>query len=184
VKKSVGLVVMVMMPQKDGSEVMKAVLQRRGRFNTEKMAPESYPGCCQVTTHGKLEEGEDFDLGLANELGEELGQEFATTYCHGYHSEIVSEVKTTEKEVITFGALMPLDALKTIRLGPDSGGLVYVTAEQMSKDNPDLVELVPGEKGSVMDKMKIYGPVHTGTIAMFPDEIEAVRKAFEVFGKK
>ena len=69
-KKSVGLVVMTMLPKKDGSKVLAAILQRRGTFNTEKMEPESWPGCCQVTCHGRLEEGEDFELGLFNELGE------------------------------------------------------------------------------------------------------------------
>ena len=164
---------MVKMPQENGSEVLMAVLQRRGRFNTEKMKPESYPGCCQVTCHGGLEEGEDFDLGLINELSEELGQEFAQNYSHGFHGQIVSEVRTAEKEVITFGALMPIDSLKAVRLGPDSGGLDLISE---SEAKGATVEIKP--------EYKADGPPKSWMVAMFPDEIEAVRKAFEVFGKK
>ena len=182
-KKSVGLVVMVKMPQEDGSEILMAVLQRRGTFNTEKMKPESYPGCCQVTAHGKLKENEDINRGIFREIEEELGDQFVRHFYNGKHFGTIVH-KTEGESVVTFGTVMPIEVLRSIRLGPDSGGLLYVTAEQMSKNNPDLVELVPGEKGSVMDKIKIFGPNHTRTIAMFPDEIEAVRKAFEVFGQK
>ncbi len=178
-KKSVGLVVMVKMPQEDGSEVLMAVLQRRGTFNTEKMKPESYPGCCQVTCHGGLEEGESFDAALIREVEEELGTDLAKCLrCLPNKAgvEILVHKETTEKEIITYGALIPVGWLKMIRLGPDSGGLAYMTARQMSVENPDLYE--------TPEVMKRLGPNHRRTIAMFQDEIEAVRTAFEVFGKK
>ena len=172
-KKSVGLVVFVRIPDQGipiGHRVM-ACLQRRGTFNHEKMMPESYPGCLQVTCHGKLEKGEDFDLALIREMTEELGGKFAETYFHGYHGVILTEVKTAEKEVVTFGTFVPIAFIRDlVQLGPDSGGLIYLSAE----DVDGLVEIQP--------EMKLNGAPYC-TLPMFPDEIEAVKKGFEFFGK-
>jgi len=175
---------MVKMPQEDGKEVLMAVLQRRGRFNTEKMKLESYPGCCQVTVHGKLNEGEEIMTGLRRETEEELGLFFAETYfslCGHYVGTIIH--KTSDESVITFGTVMPIDLLRGIRLGPDSGGLVYVNEKRIN-DQRIIFEIGKDDKDMVPDAMKKYGPSEAATIAMFPDEVEAVRKAFEVFGQK
>ena len=69
-KKSVGIILI----GKTAGELM-AILQVRGVWNQEKNAPESYAGACQVTVHGKLEEGEDFMQALWLEMTEELGAE-------------------------------------------------------------------------------------------------------------
>ncbi len=170
-KKSVGLVVAVRIPDGDGHQVY-VILQRRGTFNHEKMAPENYPGCLQVTCHGKLIDGEDFADGLLREMIEELGPTFMQVYCHGYHGKLLTETRSPEAEVLTFGTLMPIDMIRDyVRLGPDTGGLVYIKADQVD----DIVEITEG--------MKVHGPELTHTMAMFPDEIAAVRKAFEIFGK-
>jgi hypothetical protein len=183
--KSVGLLVMVRIPDQSipvGHRVM-ACLQRRGTFNHEKMAPENYPGCLQVTCHGKLNAEEDFDFGLLRELEEELGAKFVETYSRGYHGQILTEIRTADKEVVTFGTLVPIDFIRDlVRLGPDSGGLVYVTEQQIN-DQTLVFELGKGEPGSVQDRVKTMGPQDSRTIAMFPDEIEAVKKGFEIFGK-
>ncbi len=171
-KRSVGLVVMVRMPDQSasvGHRVM-ACLQRRGSFNHEKMAPENFPGCLQVTCHGKLEDREDFYDALVRELREELGGNFAEDYVLGYHGQVLIETKTADKEVITFGTLVPIDFIRDlVRLDPDTGGLVYLSALQVDS----LV--------TITDSMKQLGP--NGLLAMFPDEIEAVKKGFEIFGK-
>ena len=184
-KRSVGLVVMTMIPQGvDNCRVLAAVLQRRGSFNHEKMCPESYPGCLQVICHGKLKGDEPVEVGLVRELTEELGKAFTTAYVHGFHGEILVESRDEEKEIVTFGALMPIEIIRdTVRLGPDSGGLVYVTIDQIN-DQRIVFELGSGAPGSVFDMIKTYGPIKTNTIAMFPDEIEAVKKAFKVFGEE
>ena len=172
-KKSVGLIVMSKIP-KAGKEVLVAVLQRRGRFNTEKMAPESYPSCCQVTSHGKLFETEKLFEGLFREAREELGQPFSglvkANVSRGI--QMLTHVADKEKEVTTFGVLVPTVWLKAIQWGPDSGGADLIAQENLD----DIVEIA--------DEMKVTGPEFIHTLAMFPDEIEAVRKAFEIFGKK
>lgn len=59
IKKSVGLVILAEMLGENGTLV--AVLQRRGKRNFEEGGkPESWPGGCQVTAHGTLEEGGGF----------------------------------------------------------------------------------------------------------------------------
>ena len=55
-KKSVGVQIL----SRDKKGALVAILQVRSQWNEEKNSPESYPGTCQVTVHGKLEEGEDF----------------------------------------------------------------------------------------------------------------------------
>ncbi len=153
-----------------------AVLQRRGYFNTEKMGPESYPRCCQVTCHGNVEPGDetflDPDLvAMIRESREELGSVIAEELQKGnFLAEILTRVNSEEKQVTTFVTLIPADYLKKIRLGPDSGGLTYIGQETARWIMP------------VTKDMQILGP--TSGIAMFPDEIEAVKKAFEVFGDR
>ena len=176
-KKSVGLVIMFNIPQEDGNEVLMAVLQRRGRFNTEKMKPETYPGCCQVTCHGRVEDRDSggklsvFHTALIRESIEELGMEF-TGMCTQDIQLIELTHKTSEEEVVTYGALVPAERLKLIRLGADSGGLDPITFEVLDS----LAEITPD--------MKKGGPAFTYTRALFRDEIEAIKKAFEVFGNK
>ncbi len=46
-----------------------AILQVRAKWNSEKNTPETWPGACQVTAHGKLEDGEDFMQALFRETG-------------------------------------------------------------------------------------------------------------------
>ena len=169
---------MVKMPQEDGSEVLMAVLQRRGTFNTEKMKPESYPGCCQVSVHGGVEEGESFDQAFIREVEEEFGKDFANCLrCLPNKAgvEILIHEETTEKEIFTYGALIPVGWLKMIRLGADSGGLDYITRTMVDY-------IVPITR--VFDKeVKEKGPPADNQM-MFLDEIEAVKKAFEIFGQK
>lgn len=174
-KRSVGLLVMVRMPDRkvrNGNQLM-ACLQRRGTFNHEKMAPESFPGCLQVTCHGRLEEGESLETALIREMQEELGWEFAATYQREYVrkpiSTVLTEISTTKKEVATYGVIFEIEFIRDlVRLGPDSGGLIYITAKQVEC-------IVP-----ITDDMKQLGSGEL--LAMFSDEIETVKKAFEIFG--
>jgi hypothetical protein len=156
-------------------EKLIAVLQRRGQFSTERMKPSFFPGCLQVTCHGKLDEDEDFLEALGREVNEELGSKFAGT-CQSDIKvlETIDKVEmtnTSEKEVITFGALVPAEYIKLIRLGPDSGGLQYFRKERFEKT------VLP-----ITKDMKIFGPEHNLPY-MFQDEIEAVKKAFNLFEK-
>ena len=178
-ERSVGLIVMAEISEMG----LVAVLQERGRFNTEKMRPESWPGVCQVTAHGKLKEEESFEAALKREITEELGKEFYDSFFvlgalsraggrtqEGILLEVYRE-ETPEKIVITFAAKVLDYYLCLIRLGPDTGGLRFVRREEVEK----IVDLRGFNRQiGVPDRM---------TVAMFPDEKEAVAKAFTLFAE-
>lgn len=166
-KRSVGLIVMVKMPNGQ----LMAVLQRRGTFNHEKMALESFPGCLQVTCHGGLQDGENVVKGLVREVNEELGQDFNDHFSF-FGTELLSEVGDDKKRVTTYGTILPMELIRDhLRLGPDTGGLVYVPKDMIDQ----IIEIRP--------EFKLLGPEFSRTLAMFPDEIAAVKKAFEIFGE-
>lgn len=163
-KVSVGLVVLTDVPDMGGRV---AVLQRRGEFNHEKMKPESFPGACQVTAHGKVEEGENRFEALGREFIEELGKAVGDLIFRLGASPVeLSRIVTEEKEAVTYGALFPATFLQSVKLNPSSGGLVLLT-----EDKVDSIQ----DLGS-FDKKE--GVTDRRVIAMFPDEIEAVRQAF------
>ena len=172
-KRSVGLILVTAIHDGQNGEIFMAVLQRRGRWNTEKTAPESYPGCCQVSIHGKLKEGEDFYEGLIRESCEELGKEFTEACQEDIPLTELLREKTDDKEIRTYGAFIPVERLSMVRLGPDSGGLDLVLGDNFF--NGQVKEIAPD--------MKQDGPPY-GVIALFPDEIQAIKKALETFTLK
>lgn len=165
--KSVGLVVMTDAP---GTGLV-AVLRERGFLHPKTMIPESYPGVCQVTAHGRLEEGEDFLTALLRELTEELGNEFAfdVAVLLATKSLIFGEVshfQGYDKEIITFAVKVDFSLLRKIRLTPESGAMRLVSLDETTK----IVGVTPFDK--------INGVQDRRTIAMFPDEKKAVISAF------
>lgn len=170
-KRAVGLVILTKIPAMGG---LVAVLQRRGKFNHEKMGPESRPGGCQVTCHGKLEESESFLEALQRELSEELGELFRAVlfFDQNWESFIkIVDIHDPEKDIITYGMLVKCEILKFVRFGPSTGGFEFVTCEGVDKIR------------NLNEFDKRIGVTDLNTIAMFPDEIKAVQKAFEVLGK-
>jgi len=170
-KKSVGLILITAIPNNE--EVLMVVLQRRGQWNIEKMAPESYPGCCQISVHGKLKHNEEFYHGLFREGGEELGRNFIMICQEKLNLEEVSHKCIDGEEILNFGAFIPAKLLRKIRLGPDSGGLDLVRGDNF----------LNGCVLKITEDMKRYGPPHGG-LAMFEDEIQDVKKALEMFSSK
>ena len=163
-KKSVGCVVLTSSREKG----FQVALQRRG-------VQDSYPGACQVTIDGKVKEGDKgkdggFYNALLRESREELGHLFTEICREGAELIELYREKTSEKEMVTFGALIPESWLDQIRLERTSGGIDLVSADIFF--NGGVVEI------SSTHKQDGYPPT---VRAMFPDEIKAVRKALEVF---
>jgi len=154
-------------------EELVAVLQKRGEFNHEKMGPESWPGACQITVHGSLEEHESWSGAMFRESGEELGTAVWNCFNGKLDSmaKLLSEKTSSEKEVRTFGIELPAGFLKRVRLNASTGGLHLLRKKQVSQ----ICRLCPEHFS------KAVGVDERLTIAMFPDEIEAVKKAFEIF---
>lgn len=167
IKKSVGLVILVEMPNRG----LVAILQRRGPYNFEEGETESWSGGCQVTTHGTLEEKEAFKTALFREAAEELGED-AMRLIYKHSDDLVEafHLNVEDKEVITYAVKMDFAFIKEIRLGPSTGGLELVSRNEVSDIAEDL-RLFSRDDG-VQDN---------ATIAMFPDEKAAVLKAFELF---
>jgi len=168
-KKSVGIQFL----SRDGKGEIVAILQVRGKWNAEKNSPESWPGACQVTAHGKLEEGEDFTQALLREIREELGNDIAAIVKKlsdaGSLVELVND-DSPEKQTITYGVIVAEDVLKIMiaREKSDSfGGFRLIRA---------------GETGKIVDIQKFektLGVTDKTVIAMFSDEKKAVKMAFE-----
>ncbi|MEK7555145.1 MAG: NUDIX domain-containing protein [Patescibacteria group bacterium] len=170
-RTSVGLVVITNLP---GMGTV-AVLQRRGIWNFEKGKLESWPGGCQVTAHGGVEEGEDPLRTLQREVGEELGDAMRSVLFEDdpkLRPLIEVDRHEGEKEdVITYAVKVEPDVFKKyVRLSPDSGGLSFVAPEGVA----DIQDLRTFDKA--------IGVTDLRTIAMFEDEKRAVATAFSHFG--
>lgn len=160
----VGLLVIV----KVGNEGM-AVLQRRGEFNHEKMGPESWPGGCQVTVLGGGRAGETPLQAMWREISEELGERVTDfMLLRNFLVKLLDKEEGNQQKKI-FGVIESNYLLTIIRLHPSTGGLVLLP-ESKVEEIQDLTQF--DKKEGVTDRK---------VIAMFPDEIEAVRKAFEQY---
>ncbi|MDP2741212.1 MAG: NUDIX hydrolase [bacterium] len=163
-EKSVGLIVLTEIPGMG----LCAVLRERGYFNFEKMQPESWPGACQVTVHGRIEGEESFHLAICREMKEELGEKFT----HSSPRAVIYEAlrfQKGNKEVVTFALKVDFALLKEIRLSPESGSILFLRQNEID----DIVNITLFDKAEGVPSRK--------TIAMFPDEKEAVIKAFALF---
>jgi len=171
-KKAIGIVLL----SKDEKGELVAILQVRSKWNAEKNAPESWPGACQVTTHGKCEEGEDFMQALLREVEEELGKEIVPIIKKlsdaGKLTKLVNN-ETPEKHIITYGVVVDkniFQALMKKKKKPSFGGFKLI-------NNNDVEKIVDIQKFD-----KTLGVVDKNVIAMFPDHKEAIKIAFEKLG--
>ena len=189
-KRSVGLVVLTEVP---GMGVV-ALLRRRGKYNYEKEKEgfrESCPGSCQVTCHGKVKSwDEDGDLIIDRELGpddhmetdpealfrelkEELGKTAGTDILKSTPDggDPIVLMDDVESNAVTFGVFYPPKnlawLLQVIKLESSTGGLEFLPQSEVDNIR------------NLRDFDKDTGVTDLNIIAMFRDEIEAVRRAFE-----
>jgi len=165
-ERSVGLIIFTEIPDIG----LVAVLIERGWYNFEKIGPESWSGACQVTVHGKLEEGESFLTALRYEVEEELGSRFFNRLWDRREEMVeVFHLLTENKEVVTFAIKIDFNMFNLIRLHASSGAIRFLRPCEISFVH-DLTDYQ--KKGGVLDR---------SVIAMFPDETEAVKRAFKHF---
>lgn len=164
-KKTVGLIVLANI-QDHG---LVAALQVRGDFNSEKDNQETYRGASQLTLHGSINEGETEKEALLREAKEELGEEFANLI-QGKALDL-EELNRTEDEkisVINFSFRIAEKDLDKIKINERTGASIRLIVKDEIKN---IRELKLTEK--------LNGIENKNDIAMFPDDIEAVKLAFE-----
>lgn len=159
-KKTIGLIIL--------TNTEKAVLQVRGDFNVEKDEKETYQGASQLTVHGSIAKNESEIDALLRETKEELGEEFANLV-QGRSLDLI-ELNKTENEnmsVTNFGFRIVEKDLEKIKINERTRASIRL----ISKDEiSDIRELKPSDRESDIDKNEI---------AMFPDDIKAIKLAFE-----
>jgi hypothetical protein len=169
IKRTVGLIVLSNTEDKG----LVAVLQVRGDFNTEKNNEETYRGASQITVHGSISEGEKETDTLLRETREELGEGFAEMVeAELNKDENFMELNRIENEnisVANFGTIVDESALKEIEVNVDTGGSIRLISKS---DVENIRELKPEDREA---------GVAEDEIVMFPDDIEAVKLAFEKF---
>lgn len=164
-KKTVGLIAI--------TDTKKAVLQVRGNSNTEKNEQETYRGAYQLTVHGSINEGESEKEALLRETREELGEKFAEIVEAEFNKDQnFVELNRIEKEnisVANFGVIIDEAALKEIELNSSTGGSIKLISKS---DVSNIRELKTSDRER---------GIAENEIVMFPDNIEAVKLAFEKF---
>ena len=167
VEKSVGIIVLTRIPEMG----LVAILRERGWINPKKADyRESWPGGCQVTAHGKLQEDDDFYDALFREITEELGED-ASGRIRDHANELVEvfRLQKENKNVVTYAIKLEPSFIEDIRLGPESGAIRLVRPEEANS----IIDLFSLDKST--------GVQYRRTIAMFPDEKQAVINAFARF---
>ena len=167
-EKSVGLIILTEIPDKG----LVAVLRENGFYNLNTMSPEPWPGGCRFTIYGELSNGETFLSGLRCEIEEEFGHVFINEFWPKFRNSSieVSRTKKQDREIVIFAVKIDRFLLASARLQPN-GGIRF---------------LMPCSIYSVRD-IRTYprqvGIFDRSAIAMFSNEKEAVRKAFEHLSK-
>ncbi len=104
-----------------------ALLQKRGEWDYEKRQPESYPGGCQATASGGMEEEDDGDpeATMRREVWQELGGTFASLVISAKPEFLASiPMPNMNRRATFYWVEMPEEDLAKIALHPSSGGLV------------------------------------------------------------
>lgn len=172
-KTFVGILVMTKLKLAENSpEETVAVLQRRGKINTENeygFKIQSFSGLCEITSYGKAEEKEKPEKALKREMKEELGPRAAKIISKSKPVKIYECVETDSDQVHIWTCRVDKNILKEIKLDISSGGIEIL-------------------RKSDLDKVKFTTFADTGRQTKNLDEIiifetpkEAIIKAFDLF---
>jgi len=168
-KKVVGLLCLTELPAEKGGE-LAAILQVRGDYNHEREGPESFAGGCQVTVNGSKMKNESDQDAILREAKEELGETFSLElWTNPDLDEIrfINRKETDRVVVVNYVLKIPYNFLENIELGQSVGGVRFLKQSELAK----VQELDAFDRD--------VGVTDDNVIALFTDQIEALRKAFE-----
>jgi len=132
------------------------------------MKPETWPGACQVSVHGGLQNEENFEQALLREISEEMP---GLLIDPDDLTELYHKV-SDEKETITYGFVSRKnlkELLSSFSLHSCTGGLKIINERNIAS----IQELSNNDKLGVTDR----------EIKMFQDEIQALKNGFYIFSK-
>lgn len=161
-RSGVGLLILTDVP-KNGRV---AVMQVRGKYNSEEKRPQYYAGGCQATVYGGIKKGESSRRALIRETREELGAAFAQIVKNLKLIKVSGFSRGNENGIL-YAARVPANVLKKIRLGQDSAGLRLIKPADL-KAGVNLAKFKSGVKNKKL-------------LAVFPDTKKAIRQAFRLF---
>src|SRR3989338_1035666 len=169
---TVGLIVLTNPYHIEGTA---AVLQVRGELDHEILGWRDWPGGCEVTCRGTFSTGEEYADTLKRVVAQKLGQNaYRMMVSYGMDERNMLEVGREDEGEgkflrVTFGVFVRDPRfIKHLQLNASTGGIRWLPREQLKA----LIDL------TTIDKVR--GVTERRTIAMSPNEIEAVRKAFEL----
>ena len=169
----VGILVMTKLKlSEDSEEETVAILQRRGKINTDNdygFKWQSFNGLCEITSYGKAEQDETPEEALKREIIEELGEKALETI---FESKPVKIYERTEKDgdnVFVWAALCNKNILKEIKLDISTGGMEIIKKQDLEKISFANFEQ-KGLQVKNLDEIKI-----------FEVPIDVLGKAFEIF---
>jgi hypothetical protein len=164
-KRTVGFIILTNIPDPVGTV---AILQTRGKFNYEKRSSETYAGATQISVHGSIEGDESEFEALVRETREELGEEFANLV-QGRSLDLIklNGIENENISIVNFDFRIAEKDLEKIKLDERTVAKIRLITKN---DIVNIRELKPSERLTGIDKNEI---------AMFPDDIEAVKLAFE-----
>jgi hypothetical protein len=172
-KTFVGILVMTKIKTEENSpEELVALLQRRGKINTENddgFKWQSFTGLCEITSYGKAGENESPEEALKREMIEELGSKATETILNLPITKLYEKAEDDGDKVFIWTTLCDKNILKEIKLDISTGGIEILKKTDLTKTKFSTFK----EKGLTIKD--------SDEIDIFEAPKETIEKAFALF---
>ena len=127
-KTFVGIIILTKLTLNNQEELV-AILQRRGKFNTEDPSGfklQSFAGLCEATAYGQAHLGEEPLMALKREMTEELGPVATDTIFATSPTPLFTQTEPDQDQIYLWSAFCDKSILEQIKLEVSTGGLEIV----------------------------------------------------------